>query len=907
MVSPALPFFDIEEEPTREFGSLEVYWENQRVLLPLSQVHIDATVSDLIVNVTVKQTFRNPHAYPLEAIYVFPLAPGGAVSRFNLKVGNRVVKGVVQERQQARQNYEQALLSGKRAALLEQDRDDVFTVQVGNLPPGEEVSVEITYCERLPFFEDGQTELRLPMVVSPRYTPGVAMYRPQSGHGTRVDTNRVPDASRISPERLSPFVDPAIDLRISVNIVGYPHEAEPANLSCSQHAVRCASSRENHLTLTLAHGGERLNRDFILRWQASFQQIRSSLLTYTAPDGETYGMLSLLPPVRAGFSGAPRDVLFIVDRSGSMGGLKMVSAVRACALLLHTLGPRDRLAIQAFDTAIEWMRGNYQDPYFIPANFAGIQKGENYLRTIDARGGTELDKALSNGLGAISQRSQQIGRTATVVLLTDGEVSNESEILRRIQHQIGDARLFTVGIDTAVNSGLLKRIANLGGGTCTLVEPGNQLENALATISREIGQPLITELNVHNLEVRVDHATIAPNRLGDLFAGRASMTFFKLAGKGRVRVTGRYADGRRFEEHVRTRQVCLPAIAQLWAKSRVVDLEDNYRVDNYRKEQIKREIINIAVRHSLLTRFTAFLAVDECEIVNRGGRQLQQAQPVEMPAGWEMQPVLGSPVDQSRAPLNLKKCLSDSQSVEWGGSPGSSYFEHSEEPWGQPSGATGFGRSAPPSPPGSAPGSSRLRYQSQSAGSDATDQARADEGEDQSNWEAFSLNRPAPSTWSSSSAPAPRQPIPSSYQHDGGQVFAHQNTTRKDDDVIQVRGAMEALLNAFEQAFMMIDSLSARPAATVLEQLRQRLLQMLAPRQIGIELPLMQRFLRSTAIDLISSLSDHRMDAVTLKASWENHRYAFDDARLEAEGRMQRSNTTATLQGQTGAFWEDSI
>ncbi len=605
----AIPMVDIPSGATRILGSMKA----KEQPLPLEGVQLRARVVDRVAEVTVEQKFGNPFSETIEAVYVFPLAGGSAVSRFEIQIGKRVVRGRMEERAEARRQYADALQQGKRAALLEQERDDVFTVQVGNVTPGDAITARLTYSERLPFFEDGRTELRLPLVVAPRYVSGQELQREPAGHGVVPDTTTVPDASRITPPRLAPGFDPKVSLGIEVELFGGFSE-----LACSQHAVSTSSGPES-ARVSLAREREPLDRDFVLRWRLAGAEVKSQLLVH----GE-FAMLSLLPPAREGFLGPARDVVFVLDRSGSMEGVKMASAARACALLLRTLGPRDRFAVQAFDDVVEWMPGG-----FLQADEGGAERGVKWLRAIASRGGTELDLAMGEALERIRGRGESAGRVPVVVLLTDGQVGDESGVLKRLQRELGEARVFTVGVDTAVNGGFLRRLAALGGGTSTLVEPGSRLEEALQAVGREIGTPLVTDLRVEGGVVEP-----APSRLPDLFAGRASAAFFRFSG-GRVKVTGRTADGGRFEQDAEPREAPLAAIDHLWARARIADLEDEFRASH--SDTARRQIVELSIRHTVLTRFTAFVVVDD-EVVNPEGHRRTVVQPVEMPAEWQMGP-----------------------------------------------------------------------------------------------------------------------------------------------------------------------------------------------------------------------------------------------------------------------------
>ncbi len=870
---PRIP--DPKPEPTRTVGELTVVREGKRAPLPLAGVCISARVADRIALVTLTETFQNPYSEPLEAVYIFPLAGGSAVSDFEMRVGGRVIKGRVEERGEARRQYAQAIQSGKRAALLEQERDDVFTVQVGNLPPGEEVSVKLVYSERLPFFEEGGTELRLPLVVAPRYIPGAPLTRDPVGTGVEGDTTAVPDASRITPPRLAPGFDPRVSLALEVELVRGAGEGDFADLACSQHATRASHSAES-LRIALARTDESLNRDFVLRWRLAADGIRSRLLVHRDASGAAYGMLSLVPPRRDGFLGLARDVVFVLDRSGSMGGVKMSSAARACSLLLATLGPRDRFAVQAFDDRVEWMAppgvATPGDAWFVPADDAGIARGDRFLRGIDARGGTELDGAMAAALDLVGRRNAESGRVPVIVLLTDGQVGDEGRILKRLQGRVGDTRVFTVGIDTAVNDGFLRRLAALAGGTSTFVEPGVALEEALRAVGREIGAPVVVDLRIEDLGAEADLSGLAPAHVPDLFAGRAVAAFFPLRGRGAVKVSGRFTDGGVFAETVPIEEIALPAIAHLWARARVADLEDRFRLEPHAQAQIRQEIVTLAVRHTLLTRFTAFVVVDESEIVNAGGSVRQVTQPVESPALWQPEadaalpcsaaaPVLKSPAPMPRRTKGFTPPVTGEAQHASPPMPNLAYGESVDAEAEGAAGAPGrAGRpSAPPPPPPAQGPVDRLRGSRQeNLGVEKKKECRQDKD--------------------------PGAP------------------TRE-------QGVIGAALAAFLQAMADVrGSLEAGrlPPFQALEKARAALLAALAGSILGQELPRLQRFLRREAVDLVAALGASGAGATALADRLRRALPELQSALDEATPRLGgAAGNPAPASG--GDFWAETI
>lgn len=642
-----IPLFDPNSEHARRaLGMLIAEMSGGKKELPLAGVDITAKVADRIADVTVKQKFRNTFSDHLEAVYIFPLAHSAVVTSFELRVGQRIVKGEVKERQAARQDYQAALTEGKRTALMEQERDDVFTMQVGNIAPGEEVLVEIKYAERLAYFEDGSCEIRLPLVVAPRYISGAPKSGDSTGWGVEVDTDVVPDASRISPPRLVSGSKDNVQLSVSVELLQTGDAAfQIKDLASTQHVVSTTLA-DGGVKVELSKEDEVMDRDFIVKWVLAEKSVKPNLISFTDAKGDTYCMLTVFSPRQDKFLGVPRDVIFVLDRSGSMAGSKMASAAKSCSILLDTLGPQDRFAICAFDTVNEWLQPHQEwagsiDGRFVGADEAGIESGKAYLRTVTARGGTELDMALAESLGELRNRSKT-DACGIIVILTDGQVGNESGVYSRLQTELGDARVFTVGIDTAVNGGILSRMATLGGGTSAVVTPGAKLEKALGQIGREIGVPVLTGLKLEAAHGKLESETITPAHLPDLFRGRASTIFFKMSsgvltgkGKKKISVKAIRADGLPYAVEVTEKSMNLPAISSLYARSMIRDLEDRYREEERDRTKLKKRMIDVSLAHSILCRFTAFIAVDHAEVVNKDGSRRTVVQPVHQPSEWE--------------------------------------------------------------------------------------------------------------------------------------------------------------------------------------------------------------------------------------------------------------------------------
>src|SRR5215204_79444 len=320
----------------------------ERGNLPLQAIDVDAALTGLVARVALTQTFGNRFDQPLEASYIFPLPDRAAVTEFRMEVGGRVVEGVLKERGQARADYDAAIAEGRRASIAEEERPGVFTMRVGNLLPGERVTVRLVMTGPLSW-DEGEATFRFPLVVAPRYIPGSPLEGDPVGLGTEPDTDAVPDASRITPPVLLPGFPNPVDLSIRVQI-------DPAGLDLgvvrsSLHAV--IEETHDGVRTVRVEPGERANRDFVLRVATGSGSVATGLTAVEDAEGRrgTFA-LTLLPPVGAD-AATPRDIVFVLDRSGSMGGWKMVAARRAVARMVDSLTERDRFALLAFDNVIE--------------------------------------------------------------------------------------------------------------------------------------------------------------------------------------------------------------------------------------------------------------------------------------------------------------------------------------------------------------------------------------------------------------------------------------------------------------------------------------------------------------------------------------------------------------------------
>jgi Ca-activated chloride channel family protein len=617
----------VRPDPEAGFGVLLT----DRGNLPLDRLDVRAAISGLVAHTTLTTEFVNTHPVALEATYVFPLNDRAAVTGMTMTADGRTVTAELQERSAAREAYDQAIASGRRASIAEEERPDVFTMRVGNIAPGERVSVQIQLVGPLPW-QDGAATYRFPLVVAPRYIPGAPLDGPSVGDGHATDTDAVPDASRISPPVLLPGCPSPVRLSIGVDI-----DAAGLTLGDVRSSLHTVTHEGGHVEVL---PGERADRDFVLR--LAYAGGTSGLIC--VPDGGPGGeggtyQLTVLPPGGVA-PPRPRDVVLLLDRSGSMSGWSMVAARRAAARIVDTLTDADRFAVLSFDDRIEHPAG--LGTGLVTGTDRHRYRAVEHLARVEARGGTELLAPLRRGLALLADAAGAGTETRdrVLVLVTDGQVGNEDQILHDMLPLVGPTRVHTVGIDQAVNAGFLGRLASLGAGRCELVESEDRLDDAMEHIQRRIGGPVVTGLTIDADEIAVEPATRTPARLSGLYPGVPLVVSGRYAGsaRGALTVRGRTRDDRDFSTTVPVQVRADAPVAAIWARAHLRDLEDRYATGS---RELESTIVATSLTYSVLCRFTAWLAVDT-RVVTEGGTPHRVVQPVELPAGWEQAEVVSA-------------------------------------------------------------------------------------------------------------------------------------------------------------------------------------------------------------------------------------------------------------------------
>lgn len=635
-------YAEAADEPRPETGasfhflSADGRWQAPAMVLTTDY---RVTVTGLVAQTRLRQEFANTGREWREGVFVFPLPADASVHGLTMVAGERRIVGEIQSREMAQRAYEAARDHGQQAARVDQQRPNLFTTRLANIPPGESVTVELQY-QQLVRYQSGEFELRLPTTLTPRYMPGRPASNPsrQWQEGWAVATTEVADAERISPFTVATadVADASHRARVAVTVnAGLP----VARVTSPSHALT-TTWNGSAVTVTPTEELVTMDRDFVLRWQPVRGAEPAAAVFRETWQGEEYLLAMLVPGLDNG-QWLARELVFVIDTSGSMAGESIRQARAALLEGLATLTPDDRFNVIRFDSET---RSLFIDSVAASAN--NLARARRYVMALEADGGTEMAPALDAALGSEGTP----GLVRQVVFITDGAVGNEAALFARIRNQLGNSRLFTVGIGSAPNMHFMREAARYGRGTYTAISDLATLAEPLAGLFGKMKAPVLTDLQVQWPGADSGEA-VFPRRPGDLFAGEPLLQLAKDKGaSGELIVSGRLPDGSQWQQPLDLDQAAPGSgLHRLWARHKVDSLQDQ-NFDGQVSDAVRREITGIAVRHQLMTRYTSLVAVDKTPARPLEEDLVAESVPTLLPAG-STTGMLRYPATATAAPL----------------------------------------------------------------------------------------------------------------------------------------------------------------------------------------------------------------------------------------------------------------
>lgn len=550
------------------------------------ETSVEMRVHGLLAEVEVRQRFVNDTDAWLEGRYLLPLPETSAVHALRVEVGERLIEGEVREKQAARAEYELAAATGTRAALVEQNRPNLFRTQVANIAPGEAVTVTVGYWQRVDH-ADGVFSLALPLTLTPRYSPGCTVACEGPGESLPAATS-----ARKRTQALQPTVAIHVELDAGIAL---------ASVDSPTHAVHVSRQGESwdvRLGDMVVEG----DRDFALEWRAeASKEVASALFVETVGDSD-YALVMLVPPTLP-VQALPRELLLVVDTSGSMHGTSIEQARAAVLGALDRLGPMDRFNVVRFQSFTEAL---FDAP--VPADAAHLDQARAWVAGFTAEGGTDLAPALDRALAGGAPE----GWLRQVVLVTDAAIDNEAQLLSAIDTGLGESRLFPVGIGSAPNGFFLREAARLGRGSHVLVRDIGEVGERMDQLFSRLDRPAMRDLDV----AWPAGAEVYPERLPDLYAGEPLLAVARLprAGGGVLKATGWSSAGAWNDTLVLgARAGTDDGVGRLWAREKLTALEDLLR-GGASEDAVRPLMLDVALEHHLVSRYTSLVAVDRSPV-----------------------------------------------------------------------------------------------------------------------------------------------------------------------------------------------------------------------------------------------------------------------------------------------------
>ncbi|MDH5640261.1 MAG: marine proteobacterial sortase target protein [Nitrospira sp.] len=615
----------------------------QYIPAPVLKTDVQITVTGVIARARVTQEFTNPGTTAgdwLEGIYVFPLPDSAAVDHLRMTVGERTIIGEIKERAEAKRVYEQAKQEGKRASLVEQERPNIFTTSVANIAPGDRITVEIEYQDSVRY-DLGVFSLRFPMVVGPRYIPGtpVIIEDQPMGNGWSLNTDRVPDASRITPPVQIPGRTPLNPVSLTVDLApGFPIGV----IESPSHDILTVAKPDGRMDIALRRNTVPANKDFVLTWRPAAVHRPIATVYTQKQDDSFYGFLMISPP-SSGQSptSVPRETIFVIDTSGSMAGQSIEQAKAALLLALTRLTAQDRFNIIQFNSVTHVLFSHPQ-----PVTTDSVRNAVRYVEDLRANGGTEILPALKMAFKGDAPPTH----LRQVIFLTDGQVGNEDELFDTIKTNLGHSRLFTIGIGSAPNSHFMRKSAEFGRGTFTHIGSTSEVKAQMDAIFHKLERPMLTDLRIEGLN---GTAEIFPASIPDLYDGEPIVVALKAPSlPSTLSVTGRLGTRLWTATVPLANQPAREGLSVYWARRKIESVLDQQQ--HGQDETVTRQtVLAVALSHHLVSKYTSLVAVDKEPVRPTDKNLLAQTVATHLPEGQQYQAIFGLPKTATSGRLQI--------------------------------------------------------------------------------------------------------------------------------------------------------------------------------------------------------------------------------------------------------------
>ena len=600
---------------------------------------VDISVTAMTAKVTLEQTFKNQSTEWVNARYLFPLPDDAAINAMDMIIDERTIRGIIKEKEAARQAFEQAKKEGKKAALLQSHRPNMFSINAANIPPGSEIKTRLVYLQTISF-KDEKFSLTVPTTFTPRYIPGkpdLGDNESRTAMGWAKPTSQVPDADKITPPQFhtdGALNDHHIDIKIALN-----SGIQIEDIDSPLHDLQWVENN-GQILISLRNQQELMDRDFTLHWKPAPYDIPQAAVFREDMNGESYTTLMLVPPQQRSSQRLPREVIFIIDTSGSMSGVSIRQARESLSLALTKLEATDFFNIIEFDDDTHSL---FQES--VVANKNNIQNANGFISQLNADGGTEMMPAL---LAAFSQPTIE-NYLRQIVFITDGSVGNETDLFEIITENLGDARLFTVSIGSAPNSFFMRKSAQFGRGTVTTIRSQSEVMDKITALFSQLENPILRDIQITwpgNVETEQ-----YPQRIPDLYLGEPLVVHSKSGvTEGTIKITGELSNEEWSRNMAFPESTNIQGQATIWANKKIEHLIDSM-ITGTPEEQVKPEVTSLALKHKLVSSYTSFVAIEEQPSRSEHETSTDKVMANLMPKGSTM--AVSFPGTATSATLNL--------------------------------------------------------------------------------------------------------------------------------------------------------------------------------------------------------------------------------------------------------------